>query len=257
MNEIIAIFREKKVMPSKIVTLRLKNWKSFSDAELNIDSLMFVIGTNASGKSNILDALGFLKKIVGGVQLKDAVPDVRGGEDWLIRRGQNEATLEITIDTGDYDYRYSISIGKSSGAVTICREKLQRRWKETAWRDLFYTNADSFVDGPTIDTRFMTGKRGSARRLDLGRSSAVISQVELLQVLKEIRDGAKVITDSLKRVFILNPQPYLMRSFSKLSDQLSPDGSNIAGVLAGMPEPSKAELEDKLTQYVRPLRERY
>ena len=40
--------------------IQLHNWKSFADAKLFIEPLTFVIGTNASGKSNILDAFYFL-----------------------------------------------------------------------------------------------------------------------------------------------------------------------------------------------------
>jgi predicted ATP-dependent endonuclease of OLD family len=37
--------------------LILENWKSFRYAELEIDALTILIGTNASGKSNALDGL--------------------------------------------------------------------------------------------------------------------------------------------------------------------------------------------------------
>lgn len=39
-----------------IKELNLKNWKSFKDSTLYIDPLTILIGTNASGKSNLLDA---------------------------------------------------------------------------------------------------------------------------------------------------------------------------------------------------------
>jgi AAA15 family ATPase/GTPase len=42
-----------------IKAIKLRNWKSFEDSILNVDPLTFIIGTNASGKSNILDALSF------------------------------------------------------------------------------------------------------------------------------------------------------------------------------------------------------
>ena len=39
-----------------IEEIRLSNWKSFRDATLYFDALTVLIGTNASGKSNALDA---------------------------------------------------------------------------------------------------------------------------------------------------------------------------------------------------------
>ena len=42
-----------------ITKIRLQNWKSFKDSTIYIDSLGILIGTNASGKSNVLDAFAF------------------------------------------------------------------------------------------------------------------------------------------------------------------------------------------------------
>ena len=44
-----------------ITKIRLQNWKSFKDSTIYIDSLGILIGTNASGKSNVLDAFVFLR----------------------------------------------------------------------------------------------------------------------------------------------------------------------------------------------------
>ena len=70
-----------------ITKVNFHNWKSFSDAELFIDPLTFLIGTNASGKSNALDALSFLRDVARGVPIYRAICRVRGGEDVVIRRG--------------------------------------------------------------------------------------------------------------------------------------------------------------------------
>ena len=40
-----------------ITELQLENWKSYEKAVLHIDPLAVLVGTNASGKSNALDAL--------------------------------------------------------------------------------------------------------------------------------------------------------------------------------------------------------
>ena len=55
----------------KITKIALKNWKNFSDVAVNMDSRLFIVGANASGKSNFLDALRFMRDIVkhgGGLQ---------------------------------------------------------------------------------------------------------------------------------------------------------------------------------------------
>ena len=239
-----------------ITTLKLHSWKSYLDATLYLDPLTFIIGTNASGKSNILDALDFLKKVADGVQLKDVIPTVRGGEDWIIKNGSRDASLEVVVQDGDYSYSYVIKIGREGMAYAITGESLTRKWKGQFSKALFYTDDQARIDSPTITARFHTGKRGSARRIDLNSSTAILAQVELLQVQKDIKDGARCIREALNKVFILNPQPVAMRGFSPLSDQLRADGSNIAGVLAGMESEREKDVEDTLTRYVKPLPER-
>lgn len=49
-----------------ITQLELKNWKSFAQSTLYIDPLTFVIGVNASGKSNLIDAFSCLSKLAYG-----------------------------------------------------------------------------------------------------------------------------------------------------------------------------------------------
>jgi len=43
--------------------LRLKNFKNFKDAQLILGDLTLLVGANASGKSNLRDALRFLHGI--------------------------------------------------------------------------------------------------------------------------------------------------------------------------------------------------
>jgi AAA15 family ATPase/GTPase len=43
-----------------LTRVRIKGYKSFMDAEVALRPIVVLIGTNASGKSNFLDALQFL-----------------------------------------------------------------------------------------------------------------------------------------------------------------------------------------------------
>jgi len=63
----------------KITKITLKNWMNFSNITVHLDNRLFIIGANASGKSNFLDALRFMRDIVkhgGGLQYALAL---RGG----------------------------------------------------------------------------------------------------------------------------------------------------------------------------------
>ena len=56
-----------------IKSVKLKNWKSYGESILYIDSLMILIGMNSSGKSNAIDAMIFLSRIASGVGIFPAI----------------------------------------------------------------------------------------------------------------------------------------------------------------------------------------
>ena len=47
-----------------ISKLTLKNWRNFKSIDIDLTERVFIVGANASGKSNLLDAIRFLKDIV-------------------------------------------------------------------------------------------------------------------------------------------------------------------------------------------------
>ena len=92
-----------------ITKLRLKNWKSFKDSTVYIDPLTILIGVNASGKSNVLDALDFIHKLLTSKTDKTSefLATIRGGKNWLIRRGEKMCELEITVANDNLEVIYT------------------------------------------------------------------------------------------------------------------------------------------------------
>jgi predicted ATP-dependent endonuclease of OLD family len=104
-----------------IKSLRLENWKSFSEAIQYIDPVTILIGTNASGKSNLLDALELLRRIGSGADVDDAVngsgvlSGLRGGASSICRQPSQWLALEVIIGDPhdvDRDCRYRIKLAK-------------------------------------------------------------------------------------------------------------------------------------------------
>ena len=56
----------------------IKGYKSFSDLDLPLSPLTVIVGANASGKSNLLDALGLLSRMATGPSIAAAYDDHRG-----------------------------------------------------------------------------------------------------------------------------------------------------------------------------------
>lgn len=63
-----------------ISRIKLKNWRNFREADVPLRERQFIVGPNASGKSNLLDVFRFLRDIAKptGGGLRKAI-DIRGG----------------------------------------------------------------------------------------------------------------------------------------------------------------------------------
>lgn len=153
-------------------------------------------------------------------------------------------------------YEISCRLSQRNG-MELWSEKLLRRKKgNLAERQLFYTDEGGEEISSTIVTRFYTGKKGKQKRLDLTKRISVLSQYEVLPILKDVREVCVAIARDLNGIFVFNPIPNQMRSYCSLADSLAQNGGNIAGVLAGMQPDEEEKLEEKLSSYVRPLPER-
>src|SRR4028118_2319 len=114
--------------------LILENWKSFRYAELPIDPLTVLIGTNASGKSNVIDALEFLRRTVTGKEIQAALagdstlPAIRGGVEWAALKPQTHFTLKIIVHGEDEnrDYLYCLTM-QTKPTIQINEEYLVRQ----------------------------------------------------------------------------------------------------------------------------------
>ncbi len=101
--------------------LTLGNWRNFKSADLEVGQRLLILGPNASGKSNLLDALRFLRHIAtpgGGFQ--DAVTS-RGGLSrvrCLAARNYQGGKVETSIRLGDRDapaaWSYRLQFGQET-----------------------------------------------------------------------------------------------------------------------------------------------
>lgn len=238
--------------------IKLKNWKSFEQSTLYIDSLTFIIGTNASGKSNILDALSFLYNSAKGVPINEIAQYTRGGIDWMIRKGFNEFSLSVVIGHNEDNLIYSISCRKNDNSLQLASESLELHTPKTNKSRMLFTT-DTISENasfPAIPIRFYQEKPGRQKRLDLNRQTSILYQIENLVAVKKVKESAMLVQNELKGIFILNPIPNHMRDYSPLSERLNPDAGNIAGLLAGMDSEDQKRIEAELTKYVRPLPEK-
>lgn len=251
-----------------IKELKLTNWKSFEQATLYVDPLTILIGTNASGKSNTLDALLFLQRVASGVGIFQAIngdvslAPIRGGMEWVCRKPSKRFALEVTIGSADenQDYRYELAVQVNGAKAEVVAEELTLlkygpRSKVPRVSRLFYTQPPDMT-APVMPAYFMTGTRGPGKRQDIHRSHIVLAQADALSLRKEVQEGVRQVLAQLQKIFVFDPIPSHMRDYTALSEQLQADGSNIAGVLAALDAVQKADVENSLTEYLKVLPER-
>lgn len=256
-----------------IIEIKLENWKSYESASLHIDTLSVLIGTNASGKSNALDALVLLNRTATGAQITSALQGdgvqapLRGGVEWSARKpGKTFAITAICRDVdGSTDYEYRLECSVTDKRCDLNAEHLIRRKfriRKNGVRQvqgnpegikLFRTDPCS-IDSPTITARLYNEKQGSPRTL--GRSHSLLFQLMGQKLRQEIQDGIQEVIASLRDIFVLDPIPSHMRSYSPLADKLDGDARNIAGVIAALTQNKEASVEKILTQYISQLPER-
>lgn len=110
----------------------LENWRNFTHVDVELQSRLFLVGPNASGKSNFLDVFRFLRDIVRvGGGLEKAVAD-RGGVSRLrslVARRYPEIVIDVHIEDNDgITWRYHIGILQDNNARTYLKE--EKVWKE-------------------------------------------------------------------------------------------------------------------------------
>ena len=111
-----------------ITSLRMVDFKNFADATLHLGPLTLVIGTNASGKSNIGDAFRFLSRIPSGRGVNEIIggyrdwEPLRGAMNEIVRIAKNKFQIEIISNISNYFYKIDIEYDSISNIFNIKNE---------------------------------------------------------------------------------------------------------------------------------------
>ena len=123
-----------------ITSIRLVNFKNFTDETLRVGPFTVIVGANASGKSNIRDAFRFLHGIGRGYTLAEIFggkreagwQPIRGAMNEIVRFGQTAFSLEVELDLAvlgldEKKLCYSIEVGRDeeTGTFHLHKEELR------------------------------------------------------------------------------------------------------------------------------------
>ncbi|OFY50972.1 MAG: chromosome segregation protein SMC [Bacteroidetes bacterium GWF2_41_31] len=118
-----------------ISRIRLKNWKNFKEIDVPLMNRVFMVGPNASGKSNLLDVFRFLRDIAKpGGGLQNAVLE-RGGITkirCLAARAHPDVEVEIHLseyDSNEITWKYAIGIKQEVRGRRLPFLTYEKVWK--------------------------------------------------------------------------------------------------------------------------------
>lgn len=206
-----------------VTRLLLKNWRNFRDADMPFGDTTYLLGANASGKSNLLDVFRFLRDIskVQGGGLQKAVAD-RGGISklrCLHARRDPEVRIEIYLKDGDDEWTYIIGFkpeGKGAQRLLVSCEEVTK-------------------NGNKVLCRPDKGDKGDATRLTQ-------THLEQIHANAEFRD----IANFFGEITYLHLVPQLLKFGDRIGGQRLDDDPFGQGFLERIARASEASRRSRL-----------
>jgi hypothetical protein len=249
-----------------IQELRLHGFKNFLDAQLLLGNLTLLVGTNASGKSNLRDAFRFLHGVSRGYTLAEII-----GEKWIeggtlqwkgIRGGTREAgycgrlmfALDVVVSTQGqhmHQYRITVELNGNGGPPRVIQESLYASGPGSLYPyELVYDSHPSDDPPDQGDPRYLfvrlprdSRNRKHGKRLRFNADQPVLSQINRLHEAG-LKTWATVepILATLGSMRFLDLTPDAMRIPSiPGQDILGDRGENLSSVLQSICESDEAK----------------
>ena len=209
----------------RLKSISLKNWKNFRSLQCNLNNRLFVVGANASGKSNFLDALRFMRDIVkhgGGLQYavfhRGGISKIR----CLSARERPDIVIVLEfIDDKNVHWKYHLSLTQQSrgNRNTIIRKETMEK------------------DGKQVINRPDDDDKNDEERLTQ-------TYLEQITTNKEYRD----IVNYLTNIQYMHLVPQLLKFPDAFSGPDLPEDPFGKGFLRTVAKTSKKSRDFKLSQ---------
>lgn len=235
-------------------SILIENFKSYKSARLPLAPLTLMIGANASGKTNAIEAFRFLSWVVGGEKLstiKNRINDseriFRGDVRDLVYKGAESFTLGAEVAGCDF----TIEITNEDGELSVKQEALLNK-NQSSKRIYFLENEDektNLKEVKQVIAVISQGDRAKKTWTQAGfylsseqavlpfiisvalnkenqKDGAIISYLQLVEI-KKLQETQRLLSN----VFFFDLTPFAMRGDSYPETRLRNTGANLAGVL--------------------------
>lgn len=216
--------------------IRLIDFKSFEDEEVELAPLTLLVGANASGKSNFLDALWFLHGLSKDLDIEKVLDGEerarRNGEPWPGLRGGSQEASRLGTEKFEIQSEWGGLWGKVSTSPDV-RHRIACRTRPSP---LILNESCGTLDGPLRNLVTEGSVSGVGAGSDAGGPATVLMRGLVL----------------IHRIAI---RPERMRDYGQLKRaHLAADGSNFSGALHHLcAEPEEQQmLVDWLTELLAP-----
>lgn len=241
-------------------SISIENFKSYREATLPLAPMTFLIGPNASGKSNALEAIRLLNWLAKGSRLDDIERNIQGGDTVvrglsrdLFRDAANGLFLGAEIgDIADGWERFKIGIGQQREQLFVMSEEIT---KANSVVPLYKIDSQPQMHSDEISVAYNNFKRGWVKpHIPCSNRQAVFYQLDTpgrfdkdhAESQKIIPAVVKELRETLRKIVFLDPRPANMRDYVYSKDDvIKEDGCNLSAVLYKIcqtGEPQKQEL---------------
>lgn len=215
-----------------IKSIHIKNFKSLQDVRLNLGKLNFIIGANASGKSNFFDALRFLQGAGNGFSLNEIVegkPKSATAEVWDGIRGGREKIAFVGNKTDPVELKVEIK-DKSGGAKewSLAFDPVSMRVMQEALEGVYQLGKKDIDGRGQVEVLSDTNGKGQSKSIEINRQRPALTQV--LGNIKRLREYDYRYGKSLANMQRIDPSPMILRDYSKASSiqRIGERGENFA-----------------------------
>jgi len=243
-----------------IRSVKLYNFKSFTDAEMSFGDVSVVVGANGAGKSNLFDALRFLKAIGDGRSVRDAieghatplattviVQGVRGGAESIVHFNSKPRefalTVKLLVEQDIIEYFVRIDAAR----YRVVQEELKSQLHPGSY--VFSTKPETGPleqdpESPVVIARFYKETKGLNPRREFSSHEFILSQFTSRRAESRLNEAvAEAAREEFSSIRPLELRPEVLRQYSPVGrSELGEHGENFAAVVWQLSR--KAEFED-------------